>query len=124
MTAVALPSSPVAMDPRITRIIEEIDRRLGEPLDVASLAATLNLSPSRFAHLFRSETGLSPMRFVRNRRLERARVLLETTFLSVKEIMTQVGCSDPSHFARDFRRHYGSGPRDWRTAREPISVEP
>jgi AraC family transcriptional regulator, arabinose operon regulatory protein len=116
MTAAALPSQLAAMDPRISWLIQEIDRRLGEPLDVSQLAGALNLSPSRFAHLFRAQTGVSPMRYVRKRRLERARELLESTFLSVKTIMTQVGCTDPSHFARDFRRHHGAGPREWRSA--------
>lgn len=91
-------------------------RRISEPLDVARLAAAVNLSASRFAHLFREEAGTSPMRYVRDRRMEHARQLLERTFLSVKQVMTSVGCSDPSHFARDFRRYHGMGPREWRTA--------
>ena len=48
--------------------------------------------------------------------MERASVLLERTFLSVKEVMAQVGCTDPSHFSRDFRRHHGFAPREWRNA--------
>ena len=113
------------MDARIERITSEIEARLGEPLDVASLAARVNLSASRFAHLFLEETGRSPMRYVHERRMERARVLLERTFLSVKQVMASVGCNDPSHFARDFRRHHGVPPREWRAAlggaqREPL----
>jgi AraC family transcriptional regulator of arabinose operon len=105
------------MDARITWALGEIDRRLAEPLEVAVLAAAVNLSPSRFAYLFRRDVGMSPARFVRFRRLDRARELLESTFLSVKEVMVTVGFNDPSHFTRDFRAHHGLAPRAWRQAR-------
>jgi AraC family transcriptional regulator of arabinose operon len=116
------------MDRRVTWAIAEIERGLAEPLDIGRLAAAVNLSPSRFAHLFRAQTGMSPMRFVRDRRMERASVLLARTFLSVKQVMAQVGCNDPSHFARDFRRYHGFAPREWRIAvgarrQEPFSTE-
>jgi transcriptional regulator GlxA family with amidase domain len=104
------------MDPRVARAAREIEIRLAEPLTVAALAAPLNLSSSRFAHLFKAEFGVSPMRYLHTQRMLRARVLLERTFLSVKEVMVQVGCSDPSHFARDFRRFHGMAPSECRSA--------
>jgi transcriptional regulator GlxA family with amidase domain len=105
------------MDARITWAVSRIDDQLEAPLDVAGLAAAVNLSPSRFAYLFRREIGTSPARFVKQRRLDRARDLLETTFLSVKEVMASVGFSDASHFTRNFRQHHGLAPREWRQAR-------
>jgi AraC family transcriptional regulator of arabinose operon len=101
-------------DPRIDWAVAEIGRRLGDGLTIAELARAVNLSPSRFAHLFRERMGKSPTRYLRQRRLERARLLLESTFLTVKEVMAAVGCNDPSHFSRDFRRAYGVSPRAWR----------
>jgi AraC family transcriptional regulator of arabinose operon len=103
------------MDARVAWAMAVIEHDLQSPLDVAALAAGANLSRSRFAHLFRRETGLSPARFVRLRRLDRARVLLETTFLTVKEVMAIVGLNDQSHFSRAFRAHHGVSPRQWRT---------
>jgi len=90
---------------------EAIDRELL----VAGLAAAVNLSPSRFAYLFRRETGVPPARYLHMLRMERARILLERTFLSVKEVMAFVGVNDPSHFSRDFRRHHGVAPTGLRT---------
>jgi AraC-like DNA-binding protein len=105
------------MDTRIADAARRIEERMGEPLTVAMLAREFNLSPSRFAHLFRAEFGVAPMRYLHTQRMVRARQLLEDTFLTVKEVMVQVGCSDPSHFARDFRRFHGVPPKEWRAVR-------
>jgi AraC family transcriptional regulator, arabinose operon regulatory protein len=103
------------MDPRVARVLEQLENRVHEPLTIRALAAGLGLSPSRFSHLFRDEVGASPMRYLQSLRMTRAMVLLERTSFSVREVMVQVGYNDPSHFARDFRRHHGVGPRDLRT---------
>jgi transcriptional regulator GlxA family with amidase domain len=47
--------------------------------------------------------------------MERARSLLETTFLSLKQIMIEVGLRDKSHFVRDFKITYGLPPARFRT---------
>lgn len=46
--------------------------------------------------------------------MRRAQELLETTFLSVKEIMAKVGVTDESHFVRDFKRFHGCTPAQYR----------
>jgi AraC family transcriptional regulator of arabinose operon len=98
------------MDPRITLTIARMEDDLAETPSVPSMAAAVDLSLSRFAHLFRDETGVPPARYLHTVRMQRARVLLERTFLSVKEVMARVGFHDPSHFARDFRRFHGIAP--------------
>ena len=47
-------------DPRITWAVEHLQRRLHEPIAIAALAARVNLSPSRFRHLFTLQTGVGP----------------------------------------------------------------
>ena len=47
-------------------------------------------------------------------RLERAKHLLDTSFLSVKEITHSVGLNDESHFVRDFKKAYGASPTLYR----------
>ena len=61
----------------------------------------------------------SPQRFLTQVRLEKAKKLLETEFLTVKEVMNQVGISDASYFARSFRAAYGVTPGKYRTAQPP-----
>jgi transcriptional regulator GlxA family with amidase domain len=108
------------MDLRIAAVIVRMRTELHRPLGIAELAAAVNLSPSRLIHLFRSEIGVPPARYLRDLRLRRARVGLQRTFLSVKEVMFQVGFSDPSHFSRAFKVRYGVSPRHFRSrARRP-----
>jgi AraC family transcriptional regulator of arabinose operon len=104
------------MDRRIAKALALMRRDFRRELQVDALARAVNLSPSRFTHLFREETGLSPKQCLRRMRLEHAKALLEESFLSVKEVMAAVGIGDPSHFSRDFRRLYGVLPTDLRRA--------
>ena len=98
------------MDPRIGPAIGPMEEAIDREVLVAELAASVSLSPSRFAYLFRRDTGVSPARYLHTLRMERARLLLERTFLTVKEVMAYVGVNDPSHFSRDFRRYHGVPP--------------
>jgi hypothetical protein len=58
---------------------------------------------------------MPPIRYLRLLRMERAKELLESSFLSVKEIAYQVGLNDESHFVRDFKATYGFSPALYRT---------
>lgn len=98
------------VDRRITWAVAHIQGPLAEPLAIPRIAELVNLSPSRFRHLFRTQIGLGPAEYIQRVRLRRARVLLERTFLSVKEVMALVGYNDPSHFSREFRRVHGVAP--------------
>ena len=108
------------MDVRVAWAIEQMSKRIDGDVPVKELADAVNLSVSRFTHLFRAETGMPPARYLRQLRMERARELLDSTFLTVKQVMASVGVNDPSHFAREFRNRHGLPPREWR--RRPTSA--
>lgn len=102
------------LDPRIGRALDFICARFAEPLTVARMAGHCGLSPSRFAHLFRQQTGETPQRYLELQRLNRARQLLEFTQEPVRLIARQVGFENPFYFTQRFKRHSGASPRDWR----------
>ena len=52
------------MDTRIESALTQMEQQLAEPLSIATLAAGVNLSASRFAHLFCREVGTSPARYL------------------------------------------------------------
>ena len=102
------------MDRRIELVITQIEMDVARAWETAELAALVNLSASRFRHLFKEETGESVGSYLRERRLERAELLLRTTFLSIKEVMSEAGVSSMSHFVEHFKRRYGVTPSGYR----------
>lgn len=102
------------MDRRVQRVIQMIESDIRRNLTLAEMSHAVNLSPSHLYHLFKSETGMPPTRYVKVLRLRKAKELLETTFMSVKEIVTLIGANDGSHFVRDFKRHYNLTPTQYR----------
>jgi transcriptional regulator GlxA family with amidase domain len=113
-----------SVDPRITWAVAEMHRRFAQPLSITALAAHVNLSPSRFRQLFVAQTGCAPAQYLQRVRLRRARLLLERTFLTVKEVMALVGYNDPSHFSKHFRAYHGLPPSALRSvaAATPLSA--
>jgi AraC family transcriptional regulator, arabinose operon regulatory protein len=103
-----------AIDARIARVLEAMERQMADPLTVCDLAAIAGLSPSRFAHLFRRSVGVSPLRHLHTLRMTRAQQLLEASSLPIRDVMRQVGWKDPSHFSKDFKRRFGVAPRRYR----------
>jgi AraC family transcriptional regulator, arabinose operon regulatory protein len=102
------------MDPRVLKVIDGMRSNFHRPLSVREMAASVNLSPSRFQHLFRVEAGVSPASYLKSLRMGEARKLLENTFLTNQEIIAKVGLSDESHFARDFKKAHGLSPGRYR----------
>lgn len=104
----------ITVDRRIELIISRIKKDTAASWDLPTLSALVNLSPSRFRHLFKQETGTGPAQYLKDVRLLRAEKMLRTTFLSIKQILKQVGIASNAHFVRDFRRKYGTTPTAYR----------
>jgi transcriptional regulator GlxA family with amidase domain len=101
----------VSADPRVRCVIAVLERERQHPPSLRQLAHAVNLSPAHLTRLFRRETGVSPARYGRQLRLDHARHLLQTSFLTVKQVMVASGWSDPSHFCREFTRRHGHNPQ-------------
>jgi AraC family transcriptional regulator of arabinose operon len=103
------------MDRRIKKVVESINKdEIERAPSLKELAHSMNLSYSRLRHLFKSEMGVTPTQYLRLLRMQQTRELLETTYLSVKEIMATVGVNDESHFVREFKRMFGQTPTEYR----------
>ena len=101
-----------ANDVRIHRALELIQP--GSQVQIAEVAAALNLSLSGFRHLFKKEVGTAPGQYLKIARLELANELLRSSFLRVKEITSLIGANDVSHFVRNYKRFYRETPSQTR----------
>lgn len=104
-------------DERIDLVCQFAKANLDQRLSLDRLARIVNLSRWRLSHIFRQQTGLSAMRWLKAERITQARVLLEGTFLTVKEVRALIGANDASNFAKEFRREYGLSPTQFRALR-------
>jgi len=97
---------------RIARnyIVENHDR----DLSIAHVAAYVFLSQGYFTRAFRDETGISPMSFLMQVRVDHACKLLERQDIKVSGIARQVGFSSPQRFNAAFRKHMGMTPMQYR----------
>jgi transcriptional regulator GlxA family with amidase domain len=102
------------MDLRVKAAISIMHESVAAQLSMSTLSSRVNLSSERLRQLFKKETGLSPTQYLRDLRMQRAAMLLGSTFLSVKEITASCGIKDVSHFVRDFKRQHGSTPTVFR----------
>jgi AraC-like DNA-binding protein len=101
----------------LTRVREHIDRHFVRALTIDELSALAGLSPFHFIRAFRAETGQTPHRYLRSRRLERAKELLVTTPAPVTEICAAVGFQSLGSFSALFRRETGESPVRYRAKR-------
>jgi transcriptional regulator GlxA family with amidase domain len=102
------------MDYRVKKIIALMEEYLHRGWPASRLAQFVNISPSRLHQIFKDETGLPPAKYLHSLRMQQAKKLLETSYLSVKQVMIKSGVTDESHFVRDFKKIYGLTPAKYR----------
>jgi len=102
------------VDRRLRRAIEFMHDNFARELALEEIAAAAYLSEYHFARLFKQITGLTPHFYLANLRLERARVLLAETALSINEVAASVGYHSQSHFTKMFKSVAGITPSSYR----------
>ena len=109
------PQDRVLRNNLITSAIDEISRHLAEPITLESIASSLFVSKYHLAHTFKQYMGVSVHQFVINRRLAKAREMVNAGF-PLKNVSAECGFSNYSNFYKIFRTHVGMSPTEYRTA--------
>jgi AraC-like DNA-binding protein len=98
----------------VRRVQEMIQHHLNRQFSLGDLAKLSNCSVSTLRRQFQQTLGMPPYEWILQTRLRRARRLLTTTTLRIKEIAEQIGFDDPFQFSRLFRQRTGQSPRQFR----------
>jgi AraC family transcriptional regulator, L-rhamnose operon transcriptional activator RhaR len=106
------PSGPI--HPAVVEAIRLLETRIMHTWTIPELAAELHLAPNYLIRLFKTATGLPPMRYLAHHRAESAAVLLAETEQPLAQIGEAVGWPDPNYFARRFKALYGLTPSSYR----------
>jgi AraC family transcriptional regulator len=99
----------------LRRVFAHIESALCEPLSLSALAQLARLSPDHFLRAFKSAVGQTPHQYVIDRRIARARQLMNNRNLTLLQVATETGFCSASHFAAAFRQRTGMSPRRWRS---------
>lgn len=97
----------------VKRTRDFIEDHLAQDFGLATLAEIAGLSVFRFAHVFKENTGLSPIAFRNQCRVDAARRLLLTP-QPIADIAAELGFADQSHLTRHFQRIVGISPNRYR----------
>ncbi|QDH20601.1 AraC family transcriptional regulator [Saccharibacillus brassicae] len=100
---------------KLSAVLEYIEARLEEPLEVERLAEIVHLHPNYFIPYFKKQMGTTPMSYVQHKRIEFARRLLTSTDMGISLIADRVGM-DPAHFSRTFKKTTGVSPSTYRNS--------
>lgn len=95
----------------ITASIHYIDQHLAETIEIERLCQLACMSRSKFYQQFRTLFDCSPMEYIQQRRLEKAKELMEQG-RGITQACYEVGYVNPSHFTRRFHQQYGLSPRE------------
>lgn len=103
------------LQPSIMKVVCFIESNYRKAVSLAEMTSLANMSKSHFARQFRRETGMSPVRYLKFVRIQRAKELLKRKDLTVAATALRVGFQDVSNFNKNFRSIEGCTPSEYRT---------
>jgi len=104
---------------RIAEAVRRLRQNFDQSIQVNTLAEEFGMSQSSFYEHFKDFTGMTPLQFQKQLRLQEARRLMLGEDLNASTAGYRVGYDDPSHFSREYKRQFGRPPmRDVERLRE------
>jgi AraC family transcriptional regulator len=103
--------------PKINPVFEAItyiESNYSKNISLKDVSSYVNLSPYHFSRIFKKETGYSPYEFIIKTRIDKAKILLKQTNMSIKEIAFSVGFNCESNFIDTFRKSINQTPKAFR----------
>ena len=104
----------------LNKVIIYIAQNLQTDLTVEKLAVYCSLNTDYFSRAFKEKFQIRPHKYIQQKRIERAQLLLLTTHQSLKKVANDVGFKDVSHFSKMFKKYTNQSPAKYR--KEHLSI--
>jgi len=101
-------------DSRIQKAVLHIRKQIFQPIDIKSLAKEAFMSEDHFIRIFKAETGITPLQYIHQKKIEKAQLLLLTKDTPVKNIALMLSFEDQSYFNRLFKKITGTTPQQYK----------
>lgn len=105
-----------ALNRECTQIKNYLDANYAENITLDTLASLTHMNKYYMAHAFASYTGLSPINYLIQKRVQEGKSLLESTTLSIAQVSETLGFSSQSYFSQAFKKATGKTPIQYRNA--------
>ncbi len=100
---------------RLKPLFEHVSRHFAEKLIASEAAALVHMSQPQLMKTFKKVAGMTLVAYLNHVRLSNAARLLRETACSIAEVAHEVGFADQSYFDKQFKRAFGSAPREFRS---------
>ena len=104
----------------VDRAKEYINENYDKELSLDDVSRAVDISPYYFSKVFKDETGENFIEYLTTIRIEKAKELLRGSNLSMKEICSAVGYSDPNYFSRTFKKNVGVTPTEYKEGKDEV----
>lgn len=111
-----LPVQPSLTSSVISDSIYYIRNNINRSLSIKDLSSQAHLSPYYYAHLFKRETGSSPIEYIAQLKIKIAKTMLKTSQITISEIAESLGYSSSSSFINAFTSRIGTSPMKFRNS--------
>ncbi len=99
----------------IIRIAQQyINDNFDKDISLDDVSRKVNISPYYFSKIFKEESGLNFIEYLTNIRIDKAKELLSGSDMSIKEICSACGYTDPNYFSRSFKKNVGVTPTEYK----------
>lgn len=106
---------------QVAQAIRWLTLQYSQPISIEQMAQSLGYHRTHLSKMFKQYTGMSPMNYLLKIRMERAKLLLAGT-LTIEQVSSSVGFSDPLYFSKQFKKWCGQSPTEYRNSISEIDL--
>ncbi|NDV58053.1 AraC family transcriptional regulator [Bacteroides sp. 519] len=101
-------------DARIKKCLQYIHENIDKDISVSQLADLSCITEDHLIRIFKKEVKSTPLKYINNKKMEKAQLLLLTTNLPVREVALELSIDNISYFNRIFKQYTGKTPKEYK----------